>query len=111
MNMNNTLVKSILAGLLIGVAIFIMPFFLLRLAVFLLIISALFRLFGGGRFRRRNGWRGRGFGYMPAFADRIRQMSDEEYNQFKQRHANGHRGNYKPGNSTGNSANENSVNS
>ncbi|GAB2561620.1 hypothetical protein [Spirosoma areae] len=83
--MNNTLVKSILAGLLLGVALFILPFFLLRVALFFLIIGALFRLFGGGRFRR--GWGpGRGYGYTPAFADRIRQMSDDEYNQFKQRY-------------------------
>ncbi|MBD2702152.1 hypothetical protein IC229_15985 [Spirosoma sp. BT702] len=84
--MNNTLLKSILAGLLIGAALFIMPFFLLRFFIFIFIIGLLFRLFGRGRHRR--GW-GRGWGYgpgpMPAFADRIRQMSDEEYNTFKQR--------------------------
>ncbi|MVM36903.1 hypothetical protein GO730_03170 [Spirosoma sp. HMF3257] len=45
----------------------------------------------GGRFRR-GGWRqGRGYGYMPAFADRIRHMSDDEYNQFKQRFEQGGR--------------------
>ena len=83
--MNNTLVKSILAGLLLGAALFIMPFFLIRLVFFILIIGALFRLFGGGRYRRGGWGRGRGFGYMPAFTDRIRHMSDDEYNQFKQR--------------------------
>ncbi|WP_460949339.1 hypothetical protein [Spirosoma daeguense] len=83
--MNNTLLKSILAGLLIGVALFIMPFFLLRFFVFLFIIGLLFRLFGGGR---RRGWGRRwGHGPMPAFADRIRQMSDEEYDAFKQRYS------------------------
>ena len=84
--MNNTLLRSILAGLLLGVALFIMPFFLIRLVFFFVIIGALFRLFGGGRFRRSNWGRGRDFGYTPAFADRIRQMSDDEYNQFKQRY-------------------------
>ena len=85
--MNNNLIKSILAGLLLGVALFIMPFFLVRLVFFLILISVLFRLFGGGRGRFRGGWgRGRGSGYMPAFADRIRQMSDDEYTQFKQRY-------------------------
>ncbi|GAB4019009.1 hypothetical protein [Spirosoma koreense] len=84
--MNNTLLRSILAGLLVGAALFIMPFFLLRLIVFLLIVSALFRLFGGGRFRRGGWGRSRGFGYMPAFADRIRQMSDDEYAAFRQRY-------------------------
>jgi hypothetical protein len=82
--MNNILLKSIAAGLLIGLALFIMPFFLIRLAFFLLIIGALFRLFGRRRFGR--GWGPWGHSRMPAFADRIRQMSDEEYNQFKQRY-------------------------
>ncbi|MFD2936450.1 hypothetical protein [Spirosoma flavum] len=83
--MNNTLIKSILAGLLLGAALFVMPFFLVRLVLFFLLIGALFRLFGGGRFRQ--GWRrGRGYGHMPAFADRIRQMSDDEYTVFKQRY-------------------------
>lgn len=81
--MNNNLIRSILAGLLLGVALFVMPFFLVRLVFFFLIIGALFRLFGGGR----RGWgRGRGFGYTPAFADRIRQMSDVEYAEFKQKY-------------------------
>lgn len=85
--MNNTLLRSILAGLLLGAALFIMPFFLIRLVVFLLIISILFRLFGGNRFRRGGWGRDWGYGRTPAFTDRIRQMSDEEYEQFKQRYA------------------------
>ena len=86
--MNINIIKSILAGLLLGAALFIMPFFLIRLVLFLVLISVLFRLFGGRRFR--GGWdRGRGFGYMPAFADRIREMSDEEYTVFKQRYDQG----------------------
>ncbi|UFH51885.1 hypothetical protein [Spirosoma sp. KNUC1025] len=109
--MNNTLVRSILAGLLIGAALFIMPFFLLRLIVFFLIIGALFRLFGGGRFRRGGWGRDRGFGYTPAFTDRIRQMSDEEYTQFKQRYENGRCGEYAARKSTENPANETTTNS
>ena len=92
--MNNNLLRSILAGALLGAALFIMPFFLLRVLVFFLIIGALFRLFGGRRFRRGGWGPGRGYGYMPAFADRIRQMSDEEYNQFKQRFEYGRCGGY-----------------
>lgn len=109
--MNNTLVKSILAGLLIGAALFIMPFFLLRFVVFFLIIGALFRLFGGGRFRRR-GW-GPGWGYRGgyAFTDRIRQMSDEEYSQFKQRSDYGGYTNYETRKSTENPTDENPTNS
>ena len=93
--MNNTLVRSILAGLLLGAALFILPFFLLRIALFFLLIGALFRLFGGGRFRRGGWGHGRGYGgYIPAFTDRIRQMSDEEYTAFKQRAGQHHCGSY-----------------
>lgn len=104
--MNNTLLRSILAGLLLGAALFIMPFFLIRLVFFVLIIGALLRLFGGSRFRR--GWRqGPGYGQMPAFADRIRQMSDDEYSQFKQRFSQGDRcGDYGTRKATDNPADE-----
>jgi hypothetical protein len=60
--------KAILMGLLIGVAFFMMPLFL---------VSAIFRLGWGGRRRR---WR---YAHHYAFADKIRNMSDEEYDAFK----------------------------
>lgn len=71
--------KPILAGILIGAATFFLPFFVLRVVVVFLIIGGLFRLLGGRRF-------GRGYGrrFHPAFADNIRNMSDEEYKAFKQ---------------------------
>lgn len=83
----NTILKSILAGLLLGAALFILPFFLLRMFLFFLLIGGLFRLIRG---RRRGYWGyggpGRwGHGHRFAFTDRIRQMSDEEYAAFKQR--------------------------
>ena len=70
--------QPILAGILIGAALFFIPFFVLRVVVIFLIIGGLFRLFGGRRF-------GRGYrhGFHPAFADNIRNMSDEEYKAFK----------------------------
>ncbi|WP_461043226.1 hypothetical protein [Spirosoma harenae] len=106
--MNNNLLRSILAGALLGAALFIMPFFLLRVLVFFLIIGALFRLFGRRRYGR-GGWRpGRGYGYMPAFADRIRQMSDEEYSQFKQRYEYGRCGGYESPKPADKSVNETS---
>ena len=108
--MNNTLLRSIAAGLLIGAALFIMPFFLVRLVIFVLLISAVFRLFGGRRFRRGGWGRGRGYGYMPAFADRIRQMNDEEYTQFKQRFERGRCEGYESQKSTDNPANESTAN-
>jgi len=56
-----------------------MPFFFLRVLVVFLIIGGLFTLFGGRGFRGRYGR-----GFHPAFADKIRNMSDEEYNEYKQ---------------------------
>lgn len=93
----NLILKSILAGLLLGAALFMLPFFLLRLAVFFLLMGAFFRLVRGPR---RGPWAfgkpGRGFGQRGfAFADRIRQMSDEEYNAFKQQRC-GHWGRQAP---------------
>ena len=72
--MNAQIIKPILGGLLIGTALFFMPFFLLKVAVVLLFIGLLFRLFGWRRYRGPYGW---------AFADKIRTMSDEEYKHFK----------------------------
>ncbi len=76
--MRRSIVKPILAGIFIGAALFFMPFFLLRVLIVFLIVGALFRLFGGRRFR------GRYSHVNPAFADKIRGMSEEEYNLYKQ---------------------------
>lgn len=81
------ILKPILFGVILGAALFYIPFFLLRIAVIFLIVGGLFRLFRG-----RRGWKGGphgpgGFrsGYRLAFADKVRAMSDEEYVQFKQK--------------------------
>jgi hypothetical protein len=82
--MTKQLIKPILIGILAGAALFVMPFFLLRVLLFFLIIGALFRLFRGSRYR---GWRRNYFGggFHPAFADTIRNMSEEEYSAFRQK--------------------------
>jgi hypothetical protein len=72
------IIRPIIAGILIGTALFFMPFFFVRILLFFLIIAAIFRFFIGRRFR---GYR-RGFD--SSFTDNIRNMSDEEYNRFKQ---------------------------
>lgn len=79
--MNKSIVKPIVAGILLGAAAFFMPFFLLRTILFFGVIGILFRLFIGRRMRA--GFGGRAF--QPAFADKIRNMSDEEYAAFKSR--------------------------
>ncbi len=70
------MLKTILVGAAIGTALFFMPFFVLKVLIFVLIIGMLFRLFGRRRWGGPAGW---------AYADKIRQMSDEDYTQFKER--------------------------
>jgi len=75
--MKTNLIKPIIVGVLLGVAVFWIPFVVVRLFLLFIIIGFIFRLF---MWRR---WRGNG-GSRFAFADRIRGMSDEEYIAFKQ---------------------------
>jgi len=76
--MNRGIIKPIVGGIVLGAALFFIPFFLLRVVAFVIIVGAIFRLFAG---RRRFG---RGFNeHRLAFADNIRNMSDEEYQKFK----------------------------
>lgn len=72
--MSNQVIKLVLAGLLLGAALFWAPFLLLKVLVILLLLGLIFRLFRGRR--HYSHW---------AFADRIRSMSDEEYLTFKSR--------------------------
>ena len=72
--MNRQIIKPIIGGLLIGAALFFLPFFVLKVLVFFLFIGLLFRLFGWRHYRGPRGW---------ALADKIRTMSDEEYNNYK----------------------------
>ncbi|MBX3256620.1 MAG: hypothetical protein KF862_20960 [Chitinophagaceae bacterium] len=78
--MNRSIVKPVLAGVVIGLGLFFIPFFILRVALFLLIAGLVFRLFAGRRRRFGGPFKERRF----AFADHIRNMSEEEYTQFKQ---------------------------
>ncbi len=69
--MTKSIFKSIAIGALIGLAIFMMPMFLIGI----FIIVSLIRLVAG---------RGMHRGYHSfAYADNIRSMSEEEYNQYK----------------------------
>ncbi len=78
--MRRSILKPVVLGVLFGALTFLMPFFLLKVMFFFLIMGALFRLFG----RRRFGPGGPG-AYRLAFADHIRNMNEEEYNAFKTR--------------------------
>ena len=76
--MKQGIIKPVLAGILLGAALFFIPFFVLRVAVFLLIIGIVFSFFAGRRRFGRRFTEGR-----MAFADHIRNMSEEEYSRFK----------------------------
>ncbi len=79
--MTTQIFKTVFAGILAGIALFMLPFFLLRAAIFFLLIGAIFRLLGGGRHRR--------FGHMRhAYAHRFQHMSEEERTAYKHRYGN-----------------------
>lgn len=60
--------KTVLAGFLAGVALFVLPFFLVRVFVFFLLIGAIFKLMGG----RRRGM------HRYTFAHQFKHMTEEE---------------------------------
>lgn len=79
--MNSSPLKPIAIGILLGTAAYFMPFFLLKGFFFFLLIGALFRLF----FFRRMGWGGHGHYMHLVYADHLRNMSEEDYNKYKER--------------------------
>jgi len=108
--MYNPSLKLVLLGIGVGIVLFAMPFFILKVVLFFLLFGALFRFVGRrlfwSRFARvasvHNGYypsgygrRGRGGSWHnryehkselhPAFADTIRNMTDEEYDSFRQK--------------------------
>lgn len=74
--MNRSVFKPILAGLIIGAAAFFMPFFVLKILLFLLVAGAIWRLFSWRSWHYRQN-------YYYALADKIRSMSEEEYKEMK----------------------------
>ena len=105
--MNNPSLKPVFVGVSIGLLLIAIPFFLIKAALLLLLFGALFRFVGrriywsrrmragyaghGGRFAdHRGGYARRGYAsfgaeWHPAFADTIRNMSEEEYGTFRQK--------------------------
>lgn len=75
------IIKPVLFGALLGAGLFYLPFFILRVALFFLIIGGLLRLFRG-RFQRGSGPWGPGNRRL-AMAEKVRAMSDEEFVEFK----------------------------
>ncbi len=71
----------ILAGVFIGIVLFAVPFFLFKMAMFVLIFGGLFRLMARRRFRGGQGYRQP---LHPVMTDVIRRMNDQEYSEFRQ---------------------------
>ncbi len=82
--MTKQIFRVVLAGILAGLAIFIMPFLIIKTVIFFLLIGAIFRLVGGrgGRWHRGD-W---GSGIDPqkryAFAKRWQSMDTSERKSF-----------------------------
>lgn len=78
--MKKSIFKSILGGAVLGAVIF----FTGPLILVVLLLKFIFTPFGMGRMMFAN--RGKGFGRMGmpplAFADKVRNMSEEDYNSF-----------------------------
>ncbi|MBA3679739.1 MAG: hypothetical protein H0W73_00910 [Bacteroidetes bacterium] len=73
------ILKTVLAGILAGVALFMMPFLLIKVLIFFLLIKAIFRLLGGRR--RHHHWQ-------YAYAHKYKNMSEEERAAFTQKYGN-----------------------
>ena len=82
--------KPILLGVVIGLLLFALPFILLKATLLFLFLGAFFSLARKLRGRWHSaGHSGPGFAgigiWHPAFADTIRNMSEEEYGIFRQK--------------------------
>ena len=72
--MNTRFLKLVVGGILLGAAVFFVPFFLLKVASMFLVFGLLIWIFKGKRHSHRH-WGG--------YVDKIRSMSDEEFKAFK----------------------------
>lgn len=81
--MNRGIIKSVIGGALIGAALFFAPFFILKTMLFFFFIGAIFRMLF---WRRMYHW-GKPRMYM-AMADKVRNMSEEEYTELKSKMSN-----------------------
>jgi hypothetical protein len=80
--MTKQIFKVVAIGIIAGVALFTIPFFLLKAVIVVLLVGFMFRLFGG---RRRFDHRfGPGFAYAGSghMRQRFQQMSEEEKKAF-----------------------------
>jgi|LakMenE01Jun11ns_1017448.scaffolds.fasta_scaffold9273491_2 hypothetical protein len=76
MNKTTSILKSIVMGLIFGSLVFFMPFFLLKVFIFFMVISF---------FMKMMWWRvmSHGGGHYLRYAEKVRNMSDDEFSRFK----------------------------
>ena len=77
------IVKAIAAGILGGIALFLMQFILLRILAIFILIRLIFRITGSGPRHWRGGPAGSYF--YPAFSRRWQHMNEEEKRSFRER--------------------------
>jgi len=80
--MTKEFLKTVVAGILAGIVVFMIPFLLIKVIVFFLLIKAIFRLLGG---KRR--WYGRGM--HAAWANKYENMSEDEKKAFTEKYGKG----------------------
>lgn len=98
--MYNPSLKPILIGIGVGIVLFALPFFLFKAMLIFLVFGFIFRMVSRRMYpgrHARTGLHSRGYGRWryaasdygaelhPAFADTIRNMSEEEYGTFRQK--------------------------
>lgn len=79
--MKISIFRSLLIGLLLGALVFLA----FRLMLILLIVAAIFKLSGAGRWKKSQ-WREQKL----AYAESVRNMNEDEYQQFRSHFGRGH---------------------
>ena len=75
--MTKEILKTVFAGILAGAALFMIPFFFIKVIIFFLLIKAIYRLLGGGK-----RWRG-------AWAHKYNNLNEDERKAFMEKYGRG----------------------
>lgn len=84
--MNNRILKSIIAGIILGTIIYFTGPFIFMFFIVVMTLKFIFTPFGMGRMMMMNRIGHHGMGrFQMAFADKIRNMNDEEYKEYQEK--------------------------
>lgn len=84
--MKNGILKSIIAGIFLGSIIYFTGPFLFIFFIVVMTLKFIFTPFGMGRMMMMNRMGHHGMGrFQMAFADKIRNMNDEEYKEYQEK--------------------------